>query len=103
FVGYFWAGSTLILTSQRFATRTWLRRFRARGHNARNMLIVGSNHRAIEFARMIQSKPELRYRILGFADRPWEGTGELERNGYSLVSDLAGLPSFLRHQVVDEV
>jgi len=103
FVGFFWVSSTLILASQRFVTRTWLRRVRAAGHNTRNMLIVGSNRRAIEFAKMIQSRPELGYRILGFADRAWHGTAELEQYGYSLVSDLVDLPSFLRHQVVDEV
>lgn len=103
FVGFFWASSSLMLAAQRFATRTWLRKFRARGHNARNMLIVGSNPRAIQFAKMIQSRPELGYRILGFADRSWHGAGELEQHGYSLVSDLENLPSFLRHKVVDEV
>ncbi len=103
FVGVFCASSTVMLATQRFATRTWLRFYRASGHNARNMLIVGSNRRAIEFAKMIQSRPELGYRILGFADRPWHGSEELRRHGYSLVSDLEGLPTFLRYQVVDEV
>jgi len=103
FVGIFWASSTFIVASERVAVRTWLRRFRARGHNVRNMLIVGSNRRAIQFAKMIQSRPELGYVILGFADRSWQGTEELEQHGYSLVSDLENLPTFLRHQVVDEV
>jgi len=103
FVGFFFAASTFLLVSERIAVRTWLRHYRAQGHNSRNMLIVGSNMRALQFARMIQSRPELGYRILGFADRPWSGSRELQDHGYALVSDLEGLPTFLRHHVVDEV
>jgi exopolysaccharide biosynthesis polyprenyl glycosylphosphotransferase len=103
FVLAFWASSTLLTVSARMAIRTWLRRLRAHGHNLRNMLIVGSNRRAIKFAQAIDSKPELGYRIIGFADRPWAGTEELQKHNYSLVCDLETLPTFLRHTVVDEV
>jgi len=74
-----------------------------RGQNLRNMLIVGSNHRAIEFAHTIRSKPELGYRILGFADDEWAGSGEVARAGWSIISDFDSLRLFLRRNVVDEV
>src|SRR5579864_9043040 len=48
FVITFWVCSTLAVGSIRLALRTWLRRFRAGGHNVRNMLIVGANRRALE-------------------------------------------------------
>jgi len=99
----FWAFSTLAVVSTRIALRTWLRRFRARGHNLRNMLIVGTNRRALDFAKTIQSRPDLGYCILGFADVDWAGSEELKQNGYSVVSDLESLPEFIRHTVVDEV
>jgi len=67
------------------------------------MLIIGSNKRAIEFARMIQSKPELGYRILGFADEEWAGVEELRSHGWSLVCSLEDLRDFVRRSVVDEV
>jgi exopolysaccharide biosynthesis polyprenyl glycosylphosphotransferase len=103
FVITFWAFSTVAVASTRLALRTWLRRFRARGHNVRNMLIVGTNRRALDFAKTIQSRPDLGYRVLGFADTNWAGSEELKQNGDTVVSDLDSLPEFIRHTVVDEV
>jgi exopolysaccharide biosynthesis polyprenyl glycosylphosphotransferase len=103
FVITFWVLSTFAVASTRLALRTSLRRFRARGHNVRNMLIVGTNRRALDFAKTIQSRPDLGYRVLGFADTQWAGSEELEQHGYSVVSDLETLPEFIRHTVVDEV
>ena len=89
FVFTFWVFSTLAVASTRLALRTWLRRFRARGHNVRNMLIVGTNRRALDFAKTIQSRPDLGYCILGFARasrrhshgiRRWTGSA-LRRRG----------------------
>lgn len=99
----FWVLATFIAASSRLAIRTWLRRLREHGRDFRNMLIVGSNPRAINFANTIRSRPELGYHIIGFADRHWAGSEELAKHGYSMVSDLDDLPTFLRHKVVDEV
>jgi len=103
FVAIFWVCSTLTVAGSRLALRTWLRRLRAHGRNFRNMLIVGSNPRAIEFAQWIPHRPEWGYQILGFADDEWDGTGKLRAAGHHLVCDFAGLPTFLRRNVVDEV
>jgi exopolysaccharide biosynthesis polyprenyl glycosylphosphotransferase len=103
FVFTFWLFSTFAIATTRLALRTWLRRFRAHGHNRRNMLIVGSNSRAVRFAKNIRSRPDLGYSILGFADSEWDGAEDLKQHGYSLVSDLEHLPEFIRHTVVDEV
>jgi len=67
------------------------------------MLIIGSNRRAVEFARSLQSKPEFGYRILGFADNEWDGAENLRKQGWPLLCSLEDLPKFLRHNVVDEV
>jgi exopolysaccharide biosynthesis polyprenyl glycosylphosphotransferase len=69
----------------------------------RNMLIVGTNRRALHFAKTIQSRPDLGYCILGFADTQWEGSEDLKQHGYTILSDLESLPEFIRHTVVDEV
>jgi exopolysaccharide biosynthesis polyprenyl glycosylphosphotransferase len=103
FVLIFWAFSTCIAVFSRVALRTYLRQLRVHGRDSRNMLIVGSNRRAIQFAKTIQSKPELGYRILGFADDEWAGAGELRNNGWSLLCNLEELRTFLRVNVVDEV
>jgi exopolysaccharide biosynthesis polyprenyl glycosylphosphotransferase len=76
---------------------------RLHGRNLRNVLIVGTNARASEFAAKIQAKPELGYRLIGFADQRWQRFDEFRNNGSPMVCDLEGLPEFLRHSVVDEV
>jgi exopolysaccharide biosynthesis polyprenyl glycosylphosphotransferase len=103
FVAIFWAFSTCAAVVSRLTLRTCLRRLRAHGRNSRNMLIVGSNRRAVEFAKTIQSKPELGYRVIGFADEEWTGAEELRKDGWSLVCNLEDLRGFLRRSVVDEI
>jgi exopolysaccharide biosynthesis polyprenyl glycosylphosphotransferase len=103
FVAVFWGCSTSVIVLSRLAIRTYLRQLRKNGRNLRNMLIVGTNRRAIEFAKTTRSKPELGYRILGFADDEWAGAADLRTNGWSLVCNLQELPRFLRRSVVDEV
>ena len=103
FVGVFWVVSTFIAISTRFALRTWLRRLRVRGRDSRNILVVGSNQRAIAFAKGIRSRPELGYRLIGFADDEWSGSEALRQNGWSLVCSLEEISTYLRRSVVDEV
>ena len=103
FIGAFWVLSTVMLIGSRLALRTALAQTRLHGRNLRHMLIVGSNARAVQFADKIQARPELGYRVIGFADEPWEGIGQLSKNGYSLACNLESLPEFLRKSVVDEV
>jgi exopolysaccharide biosynthesis polyprenyl glycosylphosphotransferase len=103
FVAVFWVLSTLLLVCSRLALRAVLKQTRLRGRNLRHMLIVGSNARAVQFADKIQARPELGYRVIGFADEPWDGIGQLRQSGYSLACDLESLPEFLRRSVVDEV
>ena len=103
FVLAFWVLSTLMLVCSRLALRAVLAQTRLHGRNLRHMLIVGSNARAIQFADKIQGRPELGYRVIGFADQPWDGIGQLSQRGYALACNLDSLPEFLRTSVVDEV
>ena len=103
FVAIFWVSSTLLVGGTRMVVRTWLRSVRSHGHNYRNMLIVGSNARAIEFAKSIPGRPEWGCQVAGFADDEWEGVKELEAAGFQRVCDFENLPTFLRRNVVDEV
>ena len=103
FIEIFWVSSTFLIAGTRVAIRTWLRRIRARGYNYRNMLIVGSNSRAIEFAKTLPHRPEWGCRLIGFADDEWDGVEDLHAAGYERVCDFASLPTYLRRSVVDEV
>jgi len=99
----FWVIATLLIAVSRAATRLFLRMLRARGKNTRVMLILGTNRRAIEFAKRIQSRPELGYQILGFVDDGWDGLQAFHGTGNTICCDLVGIRHFLRHHVVDEV
>ena len=103
FLLVFWATVTVAGVVSRIGLRYFLQRVRVHGRNLRNMLVVGTNDRAVNFARKIEAKPDLGYRIIGFVDEPWIGREAFEATGYPMVADFTTLPDFLREQVVDEV
>jgi len=103
FIAVFWISSSAFMIISRLIIRWGLSWFRRRGRNLRNILIVGTNSRALEFAQKIESKHKLGYRIVGFVDTPWKGTTDFLENGYKIVTDFDGFPSYLRENVIDEV
>lgn len=103
FLALFWALTTALVVLSRIVIRGALAYARRHGRNSRNMLVIGTNPRALELVDRIQRKPELGYRILGFADEDWSGIEEAKKRGLPLVSDLDNLPAYMRRSVVDEV
>jgi exopolysaccharide biosynthesis polyprenyl glycosylphosphotransferase len=103
FLLLFFAAATSLVILSRSVIRGALAFARRHGRNTRNMLVIGTNARALELVGRIQGRPELGYRILGFADEEWLGIEEFKKLGHSLVSDLDALPSYVRRNVVDEV
>lgn len=103
FVAIFWCCATLLIVASRIVVRFFLRILRAHGKNTRFMLILGTNRRAIEFAKRIQERPELGYQIHGFVDDDWDGMHEFLDTGNSICTDFVGFRHFLRQHVVDEV
>lgn len=103
FLFFFWvytSGTTALI---RLILKYLLEHLRARGKNLHNVLIVGTNNRALQFAKKIDSRLELGYHILGFVDNEWVGTEKFLESGYPIVADFSTLPVFLRDNVVDEV
>ncbi|MGD2127021.1 MAG: sugar transferase, partial [Desulfobacteraceae bacterium] len=103
FIVVFWTVSSAISLLGRMTMRHGLAYLRARGRNLRLMLIIGTNRRAIEFAKRLESKKDLGYRVIGFLDADWNGIEELPRSGYTLLGDIVSFPTFIRDNVVDEV
>jgi len=99
----FWSLSTVTTILARIIMRYTLKMMRRRGKNLRYLLIVGTNSRAIQFARKIESEPELGYVILGFVDVDWKEFEEFQNTDYKWVSDFNGFTEFIRNNVVDEV
>jgi exopolysaccharide biosynthesis polyprenyl glycosylphosphotransferase len=102
FLILFWLWSFLLVATSRTVLKTFLQKLRRRGHNLRYVLILGTNPRAIEFARRI-ANPSCGYSLLGFVDDEWEQIGDFRQTGFQLVCNYAGLADFLRKNVVDEV
>jgi exopolysaccharide biosynthesis polyprenyl glycosylphosphotransferase len=103
FVVEFWFISNATAISSRLIARQLQKQVRLRGRNLREMLIVGTNSRAIVFARKIGAMPTLGYRLLGFVDQEWAGIAEFRTTGYPQVCGFDSLPEFIRKRVVDEV
>jgi FlaA1/EpsC-like NDP-sugar epimerase len=102
FLLFFWASTTLGAIVSRLVLRSLLRQIRTRGRNLRNVIIVGTNNRALAFAKQIESRPDLGYLLKGFVDDAVMSK-EIDTGRYSLVASLGSLPEFLRQNVVDEV
>jgi exopolysaccharide biosynthesis polyprenyl glycosylphosphotransferase len=103
FLGIFWITSTLLLGLGRLAIRRLAGYLRIHGRDLRYMLILGTNPRAVEFARRMLAHPERGYRLLGFVDDDWRGIIGQMIPGFQVVSDFTGLAEYLRRNVVDEV
>ncbi len=99
----FWVTSAAATITSRLALRVFLRFLRERGRNLREVVIVGTNCRALEFARRLASSPQLGYRIAGFVDQDWPAMQRFRESGYALLSDIANFPQLLRNTVIDEV
>jgi exopolysaccharide biosynthesis polyprenyl glycosylphosphotransferase len=102
FVLLFWVFCTSLMISSRLGARSILLNLRRHGRNSRFLLIIGTNSRAMEFARRVVTSPELGYRIVGFVDDDWHGIRSFDETGNVRCCNFFGLAEFLRHNVVDE-
>lgn len=91
------------MATSRLLVRYFLARIRRRGHNLHHILILGTNERAVEFARRIGAAPERGYRLLGFVDDDWPKMEKFRATKFTLACDCASLAEYLRANVVDEV
>jgi exopolysaccharide biosynthesis polyprenyl glycosylphosphotransferase len=103
FLLLFWISSSVLVAGARILIRSCLEFARARGRNLRYVLILGTNRRAIEFARRMKESPELGYRILGFVDHLWWYERAELKTQYPLCCGFDELSEYLRRNVVDEV
>ncbi len=106
FAGIFWLTATSLTMLSRLSIRAALEHARRQGHNLRQVLVVGTNERALEFARKLEERPEMGYRVVGFADQEWPGLEEFHGSGGQLICGLGDeLERYLlaMENIVDEV
>lgn len=99
FITVFWLSSTIFTISFRSILRYALKKVRLYGRNLRFVLIVGTNQRAYDFARMIEEKKELGYHLLGYIDK----NIYLSNGGIKLLGTIEDFPTIIKNQVIDEV
>lgn len=71
-----------------------------KGYGWKNLLIVGTGRRAVEFARRMDRQKEWGYRVLGFVDDFPANDAALP---HPIIGKLRELPYLLRREVVDTV
>jgi len=99
FISVLWVSSTALTISFRSTLRFILGRVRRYGRNLRFLLIVGTNQRAQEFARMIGQKKEYGYHVVGYIDK----NGYKPGDKIKLLGTLDDFSVILEKFIIDEV
>jgi exopolysaccharide biosynthesis polyprenyl glycosylphosphotransferase len=102
FLLLFWICASILVAGSRLLLRRCLEIARVRGRNIRYTLILGTNRRAIAYARRLEETPEWGYRVLGFVDQKWHERGVMGKP-FPLCCNFEELSEYLRRNVVDEV
>lgn len=98
-IGVLWFSSTMCTIMFRLGLRFMLRKIRLYGRNLRFVLIVGTNNKAYEFARMIEKKQEIGFRVIGYLDENIYQPNE----GMNLLGGLDDFSRVIKDYIVDEV
>lgn len=111
FLGLFCVLVTLFLAAERMIVLEFLRYWRKRGKNFRNVLIAGVGEQAIKLADEILTRPELGIRIRGFVDLSQETCDDshdefksrLTRWCGRVIPRVSGLQKAVKDYAIDEV
>lgn len=80
-----------------------LQRYRTRGYNFRNILIIGSKQRAQDVIRSIDNQPEAGFKIIGCLDVDPSCAGRFVTRDLEIIGTVDNLEIILQEEVVDEV
>ena len=103
FIALFWCTTFFETYFIRRIMHFLIRQIRIKGRNIRFILIVGTNDRALQFARRIQGNSGFGYRLLGFVDDNVHTEREELGSLGEVVCGLEGFSYYLKNNVVDEV
>ncbi len=102
FLTLFWIAASASMIISRIALMYIQKLIRLSGRNLKYAVMVGTNQRAIEIARKIESREDLGYRFVGFVDDHWH-LADMPGGNDSIVSNLGDFNNYLKDHVVDEV
>lgn len=101
----FGAVSGVIGITSRVVLRVMLMKVRRSGLNCRHVVFVGTGERATSFARSVEARPELGYRLNGFIAENGETVipGAADKPDWKIVGHISEFKAFLAKGTVDEV
>lgn len=91
------------LALSRIFSRSARHLMRVHGNNLRNIVVVGTNRRAIAFANDVQQYTQWGYRLTGFVDDEWYSKESFNQYGRQLLGNIRQMPELLRTMPLDEV
>ncbi len=94
--------SFTLIAAGRLSLRANLRRLRRQGHNLKTLLLVGGGARGQRFARQINIRHDLGYRLIGYVDSEPSFAGK-DLEGAPWMGTIEDLPRLLLTEVIDEV
>lgn len=103
FIVTFWIGSSIAVIISRNIYKYLLVKYRPEAHKLTQMLIIGTNERALMFTQKLLNSPSLGYNLVGFIDDDWTGLDNFDKNQFNLIGKIDDLKEILENQVIDEV
>ncbi len=100
---FFLVCNTLIITISRIiykGMQFFLRKYK---RNLRNIVIAGTNQRAVKLAEFIESNSNLGYRLSGFIDDNWIDNSNKKFQKDKLISNFDNFEDFIKDNIIDEV
>ena len=102
-LGIFYGLNLAFLWTSKTIVYQVLKRFRSRGYNFRNVLIVGSGRGAKDIINAIGDRLGAGYRIVGCLERNETYIGMKVKNGVKVIDTYNALERLLMEEVVDEL
>lgn len=102
FIALMFILGVILLVVEKLALVFFLRRLRSSGFNFRNILVVGTGHRAQRFVRYLSHHRELGLNVVGFVDEDPAQVG-MSIQGYWVLGTLEQIQKVLRTYIIDEV
>jgi exopolysaccharide biosynthesis polyprenyl glycosylphosphotransferase len=94
--------ASFLLCLEKAAMVLFFRYTRLKGFNFRNVLIIGTNKRAVRFAEMLGDHREWGFHIVGFIDEDPKKIGEVI-DGSKVIGSFEDLPRVIHSHVIDDV
>jgi len=102
-IGIFFILDIVLLGMSKSMAYFLLQRFREKGFNYRNVLIIGSRERAKEVIDTIGDQRGSGFRVIGCLDVENANVGKEVKNGIKVIGTVNHIEVFMREEVVDEL